>query len=238
VYQESQSNKSVEFVSRPKAKEFISLVEPGDTVIITELAVTATTFTLSLEGYTFVLNGTFPTDMGALVNIFFEYHDILDINGFFTSLSDLSGLALDSMTLTGPDGTNLLTMTGGLNGPDALDTATVTINGVVITDAMLGEDYEFNNYADYLVGDASGEFMFGLGGNDTLIGHDGHDGNDSMYGGSGNDYLVGGFGDDYLNPGDNNEGWASAGILCIRDRHRYCGQSGHWHYQQQRLWRQ
>ncbi|MGH8488357.1 MAG: calcium-binding protein [Gammaproteobacteria bacterium] len=47
--------------------------------------------------------------------------------------------------------------------------------------------------ADYLVGNATGEVIDGLGGNDFIFGNDG---NDTLAGGAGNDYLDGGAGND------------------------------------------
>ncbi|MGH8488170.1 MAG: calcium-binding protein, partial [Gammaproteobacteria bacterium] len=47
--------------------------------------------------------------------------------------------------------------------------------------------------ADYLVGNATGEVIDGLGGNDSIFGNDG---NDTLAGRAGNDYLDGGAGND------------------------------------------
>ena len=59
-------------------------------------------------------------------------------------------------------------------------------------------DVKGSKYADTIVGDNSGDKLYGLGGDDTITGGTGVD---TLYGGVGNDLLTGGAGTNYLDGG-------------------------------------
>jgi Ca2+-binding RTX toxin-like protein len=76
-----------------------------------------------------------------------------------------------------------------------------------------------DNFIDASNFDLGGVFLFGMDGNDTLIGGygndylDGGNGNDTLYGGAGSNVLLGGAGDDTLNPtGNFDPARGSAGL--------------------------
>ena len=87
---------------------------------------------------------------------------------------------------------------------------TITVNGIELSDI---ENLHGSDYADILAGDANNNFLYGLGGDDTLYGGPGggddwlygHDGDDRLYGGIGNDTLWGGDGNDRLYGGATND---------------------------------
>jgi len=76
-----------------------------------------------------------------------------------------------------------------------------------------------DNFIDASNFDLGGVFLFGMDGNDTLVGGygndylDGGNGNDVLYGGAGSNVLIGGAGDDTLNPtGNFDPARGSAGL--------------------------
>ncbi|MDP2580543.1 hypothetical protein Q8W37_11420 [Shimia thalassica] len=186
--------------------------DDGD--VLLSAHITDTSITLNVEGYILTINGTFPTDYGEVLEAVLDIEDATDINGYFTSLANVPGLALNGMSFTDPDGTVLMSLTGNIEDESSFDNATVTVDGVEVSHIEIGNDdeYPFQNwlgaFGDELYA-APGQdtHLFGLGGNDIL---NGDSGNDYLFGGSGNDNLNGGDGDDYLNPGRNiPEGWDS-----------------------------
>ena len=187
----------------------LTIMDGADTLF--SFSVTSSAVNLSFEGYTITLNGTFPTDLSELFSVMYQIGDIVDVFGYFTSLASVTGLALTGATITGPDGTNLLTMTGAITDEASLDNSTLFINGVAVQEIKVGGDYEEGDphfmpaYGDLINGGTGADHLFGLGGNDQLHGGDG---NDSLFGGSGSDFLDGGAGDDYFDPGGNSfEAW-------------------------------
>ncbi len=139
----------------------------------------------------------------------------------------LTGTA-NADTLTGTDGTDIIE---GLGGDDVLDggkgedvasyisaPAAVVVNlgsfggfaGFGQADGGAGHDILQNfedvfgsAFNDTLTGDNDlGNYLGGLGGNDTL---DGGGGDDRLYGGNGNDSVVGGAGNDYLEGGAGDD---------------------------------
>ncbi|MCP9481431.1 hypothetical protein NNA36_05605 [Shimia sp. CNT1-13L.2] len=187
----------------------LTIMNGTDTLF--SFSVTSSAVNLSFEGYTITLNGTFPTDLSELFSVMYQIGDIVDVFGYFTSLASVSGLALTGATITGPDGTNLLTMTGAITDEASLDNSTLFINGVAVQEVQVGSDYDDGlpgyptPYWDWIVGGSGNDHLFGLGGNDQL---EGGEGNDFLFGGSGSDYLVGGAGNDYFDPGGNSfEAW-------------------------------
>jgi Ca2+-binding RTX toxin-like protein len=81
------------------------------------------------------------------------------------------------------------------------------------------------NASETLAGsNRAGDNIYGLGGNDTLIGHDqgdhlyGGTGNDELYGKNGDDTLNGGSGADYLNGGSGSDVYVFDNLLIGHDR--------------------
>ena len=181
----------------------LTIMDGTDTLF--SFSVTSTAVSMSFEGYTITLNGTFPTDLSELFSVMYQIGDIVDVFGYFTSLASVSGLALTGATITGPDGTNLLTMTGAITDEASLDNSTLLINGVAVQEIIGGSDDPTFDHSDYRIGGTGSDHMFGLGGNDQLYGGEG---NDFLFGGSGSDLLDGGAGNDYFDPGGNSfEAW-------------------------------
>jgi len=66
-------------------------------------------------------------------------------------------------------------------------------------------------FADYLVGNAKDNGLFGSGGNDTIYGSLGNDtlgageGNDTVYASDGNDWILAGGGNDWISAGSGND---------------------------------
>ncbi|MEQ9696152.1 hypothetical protein WNE31_18330, partial [Shimia sp. SDUM112013] len=211
---------NIDFLTDPQIAQLISdlsafagtgLELANDGEVLISLQITDTALTLMIDDYTLTVNGTFPDDLGAMLDVMLDMDAESDLNGYMASLANVPGLAINSMTVTGPEGQTLMSMTGPITDEASIDNATVMIDGVVVNDLILGNDYEsFDgvspDFADQLfVFHGDGAHVFGLGGNDYL---QGGSGNDYLFGGSGNDTLNAGDGNDYLNPGRTaEEGW-------------------------------
>ena len=74
------------------------------------------------------------------------------------------------------------------------------------------EDLEGSNFNDRIRGDANGNVLFGLGGNDEM---DGGDGADTIYGGDGDDTLQGNAGGDYIDGGNGTDTIAFATAVSL-----------------------
>jgi len=119
---------------------------------------------------------------------------------------ELSGLAATEATLG--DG-NLLTITGGANGPVTLQLdPAADFTGMAFTLASNGHG---GSYLSYSPANAGDDVMTGGNGDDSFDGGAGNDtlkgaaGNDTLNGGSGDDLLDGGSGDDTVHGGTGND---------------------------------
>ncbi|NJN88777.1 MAG: DUF3616 domain-containing protein, partial [Leptolyngbyaceae cyanobacterium SL_7_1] len=83
------------------------------------------------------------------------------------------------------------------DGNGGTDTATVTLNVALPSDAITG-----TNGSNTLNGTAQDNVFVGLGGNDTF---NGRGGNDTFFGGAGRDTINGGTGNDFMDGGDGND---------------------------------
>ena len=144
-----------------------------------------------------------------------------------------TGNGLDN-TITGNSAANILdgglgndTLIGGagadvLNGGGGTDTASYATSAIGLTihfDDLLsntgdaaGDSYNSieqviaTNFDDNLRGSVGDDIIFGLNGNDLMVGGGlSGFGNDTFYGGGGDDILIGGDDNDTLNGGDGND---------------------------------
>lgn len=163
----------------------------------------ATAISLSVMGYKYQLNGSFPTDFGGAIPMLMEVTDFLDFGGRL-KFNDIAGFSVNNIRVFNPDGDVILKSKGGLGNTDTIGDAILKFDGTLVNNLMVGEngsnDLDYRNPGDYLNGTGGKDHIFGLAGHDSLSGGGG---NDFLYGGSGNDVLHGGAGNDLLNPGDN-----------------------------------
>lgn len=164
---------------------------------------TAKAISLSVMGYKYQLNGSFPTDFGGAVPMLLEVTDFLD-NGGKLKFNDIAGYKVNNIKVFNPDGDVILKSKGNLGNTDTIGNAKLKFDGTLIKNLIVGEngsnDLDYYTPGDYLNGTGGKDHIFGLAGHDNLFGGGG---NDFLYGGSGDDVLHGGAGNDLLNPGDN-----------------------------------
>ncbi|NOX72175.1 MAG: calcium-binding protein [Alphaproteobacteria bacterium] len=201
-------------------------IKDGSTDLVS-LQFGTSSLSLTVDGYEFAINGLFPGDFGQALSLAQEISTLASAGTPF-NLASITGLGFDSFTVTAPDATVLLAMVGPFlgDGSDVLNQ--ITIDGVVYSNGIFGDDFLDDN----LTGTNSGDHMFGMDGNDRLYGNNG---NDYLYGGFGMDYLDGGAGNDTLNPGDNIGGlygWDSIGGSVGNDQIIYSDNVTGW----QSLW--
>ncbi len=189
------------------------------------LSITDTRIAVTIDGYTLALTGTFPDNLAEVLDIVTQVDNIVALFGSVTSLSQLTGLGINNIDVTGPGGESLLSIVGPITDAASLQAQNMTIDGVQVIQNSVelfrvdgGNEYSSIDpfapwippYADaveYSDLDRStgpdGAYLFGFGGNDTIIGNDG---DDYLFAGSGYDRIFGGAGDDYIDPGKNQGG--------------------------------
>lgn len=155
-------------------------------------------------GYKFILEGSFPANVGAALPMLLEIDDFLN-GGPALDFSDIAGFDVTGIKIKGPDGTVLLRTTGSFGTTDTITLDSLKIDGKTANNPQLGNsgsNHDESGFADdQMFGTNARDHLFGLSGHDIL---EGFGGNDFLFGGTGNDNLNGGTGDDYLNPGDNH----------------------------------
>jgi len=195
----------------------ITLRDSGTELL--NLSFSDTQLSFSVEGYTLQMNGTFPDDLAELLGTVLDIEDLIMSPGGFTSLAQVPGLALETLTITGPGTVPLLTITGPITDEASAQIQNFTIdgvfviqNGVQLLETASGNDDYFTGgrpFADYVqwsdtngAAAPNGAFLFGFGGSDTLVGTDD---NDYLFGGTGGDLLRGGVGNDSIEGGSGND---------------------------------
>ena len=189
----------------------------------------------SVGGYQIDLTGQFPANFGDLMAVIFNFMD-LPVGTVVNTLQQfnaVAGVAVASMTMTAPDGTQLVNTVGDMStgtinvlidGAPApaldffvTDTAAFNVlDGVsgayTATGIALNNDYLLGLAGDDTIHAALGDdVVFGGTGSDLIIGGAGNDllfgntGNDTLSGGTGNDTLSGGKGDDTLAGNEGND---------------------------------
>ena len=152
--------------------------------------VLATSASLTLNGLTISLTGTFPGDLGEEMKLLYQMAKQLEATGMI-DVDLLSNFAVTGLTITDAAGA----VVGGMANP--LDGTPVTwrMDGKAMNEVVVGgmED-------DWLDGAAGAvkSAVAGLGGNDWLYGGSS---TDMLFGGTGLDQLFGGLGADKLNGG-------------------------------------
>jgi Ca2+-binding RTX toxin-like protein len=184
----------------------LSLREGATTIL--GLSVTPTGVTLQLGGMVAELSGTMPASLGAFAQQLFAALDAStdpDAVGLL-----LGAVPINGITVTAADGTQLLSIAGGLNDLDDLE---LVVDGVAVppgTPLIFGPADGTGGIptappgGGMVIGTAGNDTLHGGAGDDTLMGSagndrlEGRDGDDLLHGGPGNDTLIGGEGNDTL----------------------------------------
>ncbi|SEM84904.1 hypothetical protein SAMN04488103_102242 [Gemmobacter aquatilis] len=174
---------------------------------------TEDSLTLSVAGFTLTIDGTFPTDFGALAATAWQIVTTTP-DGGFPDLTGLSHFALDKLTFTGPDGDTLMEITGPITDEASTIPDRVTLDGFVMprgTQLYLGDDWvNGGSGAEVILGTVTDGTPDGFG-DDYLMGNGGADviyayaGKDTLSGGGGKDRLFGGDGDDQISGDAEND---------------------------------
>lgn len=185
-------------------------------------ALTEDSLTLSVAGFTLAIDGTFPTDFGALAATAWQIVTTTPAGGF-PDLTGLSHFALDKLTFTGPDGDTLMEITGPITDEASTIPERVTVDGFVMprgTSIYIDESWvEGDNGAELILGTVAdnspanfgGDYLLGNGGADVIYAYaredilSGGKGNDRLYGGADNDQLSGGADNDLLDGGTGKD---------------------------------
>lgn len=198
----------------------LEIVSDGTT--LGSLDVTPTSLTLTIGGMEMALTGVFPADMGQLMTVVYDLM-LLGQAGLPLDLDALAGLDIDTMTMTAPNGTTLMTITGPITDDFSLLFTAMTLDGVVrnpVDDIIVGEvdmGLYFQHYnqgtadpgavifgsisavsGDTVYGGNADDYIFGLEGDDLLHGGWGYD---LVSGGLGKDTIFGDSGNDTLDGG-------------------------------------
>ena len=182
---------------------------------------------LSLGGLRIEVEGRFPTDFGAVANALFEL-DLFSSPEGVLDLSQLGGLAIDSLAIIARDGTELARAVGPLTDEASAELSEMVLDGdlrvapdrIIVAEADAGIRHESFWYGDLVFGSDSrltGDSLFGGFADDFFFGYSGDDilsggyGNDLLDGGAGNDTITGGFGNDTIDGGSGTADWLFAG---------------------------
>ena len=150
--------------------------------------ISSTSVSLTINGHSFALTGTFPTTVGTALSVLWDLAKVVQSGGPIDN-STFAGLSVTSLTISAPSGTLLCEIT------DLFGTTDQTIVDGHSVDAFIFDNL-LSGGPDYIY---QGQFdtrnlaLAGYGGDDTLIAGTG---NDLIYGGDGNDTLEGGLGND------------------------------------------
>ncbi len=179
--------------------------------------VTATTASLSLNGLTLALTGSFTDSLGEAARLLLESAS-LDVGGDI-DLAALSDFDVTALTITNAAGRVLGTMLTPLDGSPVQ----WNVDGRLYAEMLVG-----NDGTDFLYGETGvvRSVLAGMAGNDRLFGGAATDlllggsGSDRLDGGSGTDRLSGGTGRDFLTGGGQGDAFifnAGGGLDNIRD---------------------
>jgi Ca2+-binding RTX toxin-like protein len=194
----------------------LQLTDNGETVL--GITASSTQVSLSFDGYTLTINGAFPGNLGQLLDLALQVDQLTTFPNDLTSLTQLTHLGINSITVTGPDNSTLLNLVGPITDEASTQIQNMTVNGIPVVqngvylyDVMAGED-GFDPSQPWLpqhqdILDHSAEFpfsntnkalIFGLGGQDQITGSNG---DDIIIGGSGGDDIFGLAGNDSIRVG-------------------------------------
>jgi len=164
----------------------------------------ANAVSFSQLGYKFILEGSFPANVGAALPMLMRVDDFFN-GGAALDFSDIAGFEVTGIKIKGPDGKVLARTVGDFGTSETITLDSIKIDGKTANNVQIGENGSNADqggfFDDQLIGTNARDHLFGLAGHDFL---DGGNGNDFLFGGTGNDNLDGGEGNDFLNPGDNH----------------------------------
>ena len=153
--------------------------------------VSPTTASLTLNGMTISLTGTFPDNFGEDLSLLWDAASNVKTTGDIAALARFAAadLTVTSLTVTDAAGTVLLSV----NDPMADTPPTWTVDGRTFDEVRM--DDPFRDSVIDGSGGATRSVLAGLDGSDALYGFGA---SDRLYGGTGNDLLSGGKGGDLL----------------------------------------
>lgn len=166
----------------------LSVMNGADTMFGFQLL--ADRASLTLNGVTVALDGTFPGDLGEEVKLLWQMWRQLAKTGMI-DVTLLDNFDVTALSVTGPAGQVLASMANPLDGTSPV----WRMDGRTMDEVVVG------NLWDDRINGAAGAVasaVAGLGGNDWL---NGGSSRDMLFGGTGGDRLFGGLGADRLNGG-------------------------------------
>lgn len=184
--------------------------------------VSATEASLTLNGMTIALSGTFPDRLGEGARLVFDL--LRQVERLFETGADidpslLSNFDVTGLTITNDQGRVLATLPTPLGGTDMV----WKVDGRLYAEMLMGDigtDYLYGTSGvvkSVLAGMAGNDRLFGGAATDLLLGGSG---SDRLDGGSGTDRLAGGTGRDFLTGGGQADTFIfnpRGGVDTIRD---------------------
>ncbi|ARE41524.1 Alkaline phosphatase [Rhodovulum sp. P5] len=182
----------------------IEVTDDGNTIF--GFSVTTSAVELNLFDHLLTLNGTFPSDLGELVDLM---NEIEALGGAPIDLTDYSNFGLDSLVFTDRNDDELQILTGPVTDEASQEFTSITFDGESYSpdfDIVFEVDdtpadgvvLGANDWADMIFGTFAsgagvGDMIDGFGGNDRIFAFDG---DDIIEGGEGADTMTGGDGRD------------------------------------------
>jgi Ca2+-binding RTX toxin-like protein len=173
----------------------ITVKDGADTLFAA--SVTATTASITLNGLTISLKGTFPDNLGEDLSLLWDAASTFRQTGDLAALAIFTSadLSVTSLTITSAAGKVL----ASVNDPLADTPVTWVMNGKAMDEVLMGD---MDNDVISGSGGLANSVLAGLWGSDQL---NGYAGSDRLYGGLNNDLLFGGKGSDYLDGGGGRD---------------------------------
>ncbi len=159
--------------------------------------VTSTAASLTLNGLTFSVTGTFPTNFGEDLQLLWQISRQFGQTGT-VNFATLTGLAVASLEISDAAGHVLTSIANPLDGTPV----NWTVDGRAFDEVLMDEPF-----ADSVLNGTGGHtrsVLAGLDGSDAL---NGFGGADRLFGGTGNDLLNGGAGADRMDGGRGRDGF-------------------------------
>ena len=166
--------------------------------------VSATTASLTLNGITFTLTGTFPDNLGEDLSLLWDAAATARTTGDLSSLARFTSadVTVTRLTITDAAGTVL----ARIDDPTQDTPVTWTVDGRSFDEVQLDEAF-----VDSVLNGAGGTARSVLAGQDGSDALYGFGSSDRLYGGTGNDLLNGGMGADLLDGGAGRDAQTGGG---------------------------
>ena len=159
--------------------------------------ITATAASLTVNGQTFAVTGTFPTNFGEDLQLLWQISRQFGQTGT-VDFATLTSLAVTSLEISDAAGQVLTSIANPLDGTPV----TWTVDGRAFDEVLMDDPF-----ADNVLNGSGGltrSVLAGLDGSDAL---NGFGGADRLFGGTGNDLLNGGAGADRMDGGRGRDGF-------------------------------